>query len=73
MTQLGVDAIVAVVALVIWAITFLPVRRAVRRLVGEDGRSGSPMAAEAVMLVHLATLVVAMIAALDFGLELWLH
>lgn len=73
MTQLGIDVIVAVVALAVWAIAFLPVRGVVRRLVGEDGRSGSPMAAEAVMLVHLSTLIVGLIAALDFGLELWLH
>lgn len=73
MTQLGIDAIVAVVALVLWAIAFLPVRGLVRRLVGEDGRSGRPIAAEIVMLVHMATLVVGLIAMLDFGLEAWLH
>lgn len=73
MTQLGIDAIVAIVALAAWAIAFLPVRGLVRRLIGADGRSGRPMAAEAVMLVHLAILVAGLIAALDFGLELWLH
>lgn len=73
MTQLGIDAIVAIVALILWAIALLPVRALVRRLVGEDGRSGSPITAEVVMLVHLATLVIGLIAALDFGLELWLH
>lgn len=73
MTQLGIDAIVAVVALALWAIAFLPVRAIVRRLVGADGRSGQPIAAEAVMLVHMATLIVGLVATLDFGLELWLH
>ena len=73
MSQLGIDAIVAIVALLLWAVAFLPVRAVVRRLVGENGRRRSPMTAEVIMLAHLALLVVGLIAALDLGLEIALH
>jgi hypothetical protein len=69
MTELGIDAVVAAVALLIWAVAFLPVRGLVRRLIGEDGRSGRPLVAELLMLVHLLVLLVGLVASFEFVLD----
>ncbi len=72
MNQLGIDAIIAIVALSLWLVTFLPLRRLVHSIAGRDGQGRFPIAAELLMLAHLAVLIAGLIAGLDFGLELLL-